>query len=490
MADEIEKKSIRLLDGDIRLYPRVLLEDVLKSVAPDGSETVAKLVESAAAGVSSFVYGRMDGNDPDTQIHYSQTPVANRLVMYGLDGVLKVGTPKTGQDAVNKDYADSTYTGLSKSNNFTGLNNFEQGITVGISNSRQVLVDAAGIRIKNPGDDTYTITVDWPELNSSDDFAVVSQVNTAKSEAISTAQSYTDSQINAKLSSALKYKGSVENYSDLPKTGQQIGDTWNVANAYGNAHAGTNWAWNGTTWDPLGGTIDLTNYVTMTNAAGQTETIILAAGAGGRGIKDSPYKIVGTVTDNATSVPTANAVYSFVNSKISGSIWDSTKVLYGESNDSAAFGTARYILTSQKDSSGHLIAKESYLLTNSVEDGGENNIPSAAAVYIAVEGRVDKRTTSGNFVYTHTNATQSEIGYNAGAVASTIALRDAKGRLAAISAGYAFNVSTGSNIISVTGGDAASCTTGTELNALANAVNTISGNLKNLMISYEEVASA
>ena len=160
------------------------------------------------------------------------------------------------------------------------------------------------------------------------------------------------------------------------------------------------------------------------------------------------------------------------------------------SNDSAAFGTASYILTSKKDSSGHLIAKESYLITQSVEDGGENNIPSAAAVNIAVEGRVDKRTTSGNFVYTHTNATQSEIGYNAGAVASTIALRDAKGRLAAISAGYAFNVSTGSNIISVTGGNAASCTTGTELNALANAVNTISGNLKNLMISYEEVASA
>lgn len=489
MADEIEKKSIRLLDGDIRLYPRVLLEDVLKSVASDGSETVAKLVESAAAGVSSFVYGRMDGNDSDTQIHYSQTPVANRLVMYGLDGVLKVGTPKTGQDAVNKDYADSTYTGLSKSNNFTGANNFEQGITVGISNSRQVLVDAAGIRIKNPGDDTYTITVDWPEPDSSDDFAVVSQVNTAKSEAISTAQSYTDSQINAKLSSALKYKGSVENYSDLPASGQQIGDTWNVVNAYGNAHAGTNWAWNGTTWDPLGGTVDLTNYVTMDLPTGTANTII-TLDTGTRKIKATGYTIATTVVDSATTVPTANAVYSFVNSKISGSIWDSTKVLYGESNDSAAFGTARYILTSQKDYSGHLIAKESYLLTQSIEDGGENNIPSAAAVYIAVEGRVDKRTTSGNFVYTHTNATQSEIGYNAGAVASTIALRDAKGRLAAISAGYVFNVSTGSNIISVTGGDAASCTTGTELNALANAVNTISGNLKNLMISYEEVASA
>ena len=261
-------------------------------------------------------------------------------------------------------------------------------------------------------------------------------------------------------------------------------------NAYGNAHAGTNWAWNGTTWDPLGGTVDLTNYVTAASNAGGSGLIVTSSASGSRAIAWSPYTVATSLSNSTSQVPSSAAVYSFVNSKISGSIWDSTKVLYGESNDSAAFGTARYILTSQKDSSGHLIAKESYLLTNSVEDGGTSNIPSAAAVYIAVEGRVDKRTTSGNFVYTHTNATQSEIGYNAGAVASTIALRDAKGRLAAISAGYAFNVSTGSNIISVTGGDAASCTTGTELNALANAVNTISGNLKNLMISYEEVASA
>lgn len=478
MADAIEKKSIRLLDGNVRLYPRVSIYDIVKSVADNGDETLAVLVE--ATNKPNVVYCNV-GTGP-SYVPYSDSVSSDSFVVRTGTGRIKAADPNDSDDVVTHGYAKRTYVRSTNDNTFTGMNTFEEGIELGRL-SQITTLTREGV---TPGE----ALISWPEVSSADTFAVVSQVNTAKSEAISTAQSYTDSQINAKLSSALKYKGSVENYSDLPKTGQQIGDTWNVANAYGNAHAGTNWAWNGTTWDPLGGTIDLTNYVTMANAAGQTESIILAAGAGKRGIKDSPYKITGTVSDSATTIPTANAVYSFVNNKISGSIWDTTKVVYGESNDSAAFGTASYILTSKKDSSGHLIAKESYLITQNVEDGGTSNIPSAAAVNIAVEGRVDKRTTSGNFVYTHTNATQSEIGYNAGAVASTIALRDAKGRLAAISAGYAFNVSTGSNIISVTGGNAASCTTGTELNALANAVNTISGNLKNLMISYEEVASA
>ena len=478
MADAIEKKSIRLLDGNVRLYPRVSIYDIVKSVADNGDETLAVLVE--ATNKLNVVYCNV-GTGP-SYVPYDYGVVADSFVVRTGTGCIKAADPNDSDDVVALGYADRRYVRHTNDNTFTGMNTFEEGIELG----RLSLVTTLTREGVTPGE----ALISWPEVSSADTFAVVSQVNTAKSEAISTAQSYTDSQINAKLSSALKYKGSIENYSDLPKTGQQIGDTWNVVNAYGNAHAGTNWAWNGTTWDPLGGTIDLTNYVTSANNI-PTGNLIISASSSSRSISNSGYAPSNaTLTDSATLIPTMNSVYTFVNSKISGSIWDSTKVLYGESNDSAAFGTASYILTSKKDSSGHLIAKESYLITQSVEDGGTSNIPSAAAVNIAVEGRVDKRTTAGNFVYTHTNATQSEIGYNAGAVASTIALRDAKGRLAATSAGYFFNVSTGSNIISVTGGDAASCTTGTELNALANAVNTISGNLKNLMISYEEVASA
>lgn len=67
--------------------------------------------------------------------------------------------------------------------------------------------------------------------------------------------------IAASIASVLTYKGSCT-YAQLPTTGQQVGDVWNVTDAHGSAPAGTNYAWTGTAWDPLGGDVDLSNYVT------------------------------------------------------------------------------------------------------------------------------------------------------------------------------------------------------------------------------------
>ena len=67
----------------------------------------------------------------------------------------------------------------------------------------------------------------------------------------------------ADLGSALTYKGSKDTYEALPAAAQNsVGDTWNVVAAHGNTPAGTNYAWNGESWDPLGGDIDLSGYAT------------------------------------------------------------------------------------------------------------------------------------------------------------------------------------------------------------------------------------
>ena len=55
------------------------------------------------------------------------------------------------------------------------------------------------------------------------------------------------------------YKGSKATFAELPVV-NEVGDTWNVEEAYGNHPAGTNWAWNGTEWDALAGSIDLSGY--------------------------------------------------------------------------------------------------------------------------------------------------------------------------------------------------------------------------------------
>lgn len=70
--------------------------------------------------------------------------------------------------------------------------------------------------------------------------------------------------VKSSVSSIYRYKGSVTTYEDLPynSSDNEVGDTWNVEQAHGTIPAGTNYAWTGTAWDPLGGSVDLSLYST------------------------------------------------------------------------------------------------------------------------------------------------------------------------------------------------------------------------------------
>lgn len=67
------------------------------------------------------------------------------------------------------------------------------------------------------------------------------------------------------LATVYKYKGSVETYANLPTSGQQVGDVWNVetADPDHNIEAGDNVAWDGAQWDILGGNHDLSGYAQL-----------------------------------------------------------------------------------------------------------------------------------------------------------------------------------------------------------------------------------
>lgn len=78
---------------------------------------------------------------------------------------------------------------------------------------------------------------------------------------------YTKEQVDAKLASALEYKGSKDTYAELPTEGNKKGDVWNIVNAdteHG-VKAGDNVAWNGTDWDVLAGVQDLSAYMLESN---------------------------------------------------------------------------------------------------------------------------------------------------------------------------------------------------------------------------------
>ena len=66
------------------------------------------------------------------------------------------------------------------------------------------------------------------------------------------------------ITNVYKYKGSVNTYAELPTEGLAIGHVYNVvtADTEHGVRAGDNLAWNGTEWDNLGGTVDLSAYST------------------------------------------------------------------------------------------------------------------------------------------------------------------------------------------------------------------------------------
>ena len=70
-------------------------------------------------------------------------------------------------------------------------------------------------------------------------------------------QVFTKDEINEKLSAVYDYKGTVATYEDLPTSGVKKGDVYNVEAGHDLYPAGTNWAWDGSKWDALGGLVDL-----------------------------------------------------------------------------------------------------------------------------------------------------------------------------------------------------------------------------------------
>lgn len=62
---------------------------------------------------------------------------------------------------------------------------------------------------------------------------------------------YTKTEIDTKLTGGMHYKGSVQTVADLPASGNEIGDFYNII------ATGENYAWDGSAWDKTGSIVDL-----------------------------------------------------------------------------------------------------------------------------------------------------------------------------------------------------------------------------------------
>ena len=86
--------------------------------------------------------------------------------------------------------------------------------------------------------------------------ADTSYVNEQLNTKADKATTYTKEEVDAKVSSVYRYKGSVASFSKLPTTNLVIGDVYNITDT------GANYAYTGSDWDKLSETIDLTPYAT------------------------------------------------------------------------------------------------------------------------------------------------------------------------------------------------------------------------------------
>lgn len=112
---------------------------------------------------------------------------------------------------------------------------------------------------------------------------------------------YTKTEVDSKLTSVYRIKGSVANFAALPSTGQVFGDVWNLIDS------GANYVWvdnlNNTSspgWDELSGITNLSGYVPTSRTItinGDTQNLLT-----------NPSWSVGTVTSIGMSVPTGLTV--------------------------------------------------------------------------------------------------------------------------------------------------------------------------------------
>lgn len=204
MADVVTK-SVRLMDGEVRLYPRVKLEDIVKSVTADGTETVAKLVEQNTTS-SNIVYGTSKVINGDTIIQaslpYSEAANGGTIAKRDNSGRLDVADPTETIQAVNMGYANTHYGRLSSGNDWTNLNRFNtESISVHATDkSIYMKLTNQGFVVKtSPSSEEHNITLQ----DANGTIAYLGDVSSTATSTLASAKTYTDQQINAKLSGSI-----------------------------------------------------------------------------------------------------------------------------------------------------------------------------------------------------------------------------------------------------------------------------------------------
>ena len=263
------------------------------AVASDVKAEIKKVDDKLGTGVTS-------SNTATAQFSAITTDITGLQTQLG-DGFSV--TSVTNQLAAVKSVADSALQSVSHG---TDSGSFVSLGVASKSNNDQVLTVSSvtqDVSAATANDNGLAVALDVKNYVSAETSGMSSDVATLKQQllGINAEDSGVTKYIDSKLSSVYVYKGSCT-YAELPATGNVTGDVWNVTDAHDNVPAGTNWAWNGTAWDPLAGSIDTSVFMQTSAFTAWTGTTYYPAISG---LTDDVTAISGDV-----STLTSNVLYS------------------------------------------------------------------------------------------------------------------------------------------------------------------------------------
>lgn len=274
---ETVKVNGRALTPDANKAVNVTYPGNMVTMNGDQLRTVELAAFDYSANINNIVFQSQDdgtGDESSAALHiYSgdpsdgsaldidiTVPSMNMMEAYvssegGKIDVIKVnGTAQTiTNKEVNLSIPDSPATtsanGLMSSTDKTKLDGIEAGAKANVQSDWNQATTTADDYIKNKPTKLSDFTNDGDGTTGST-FPTTAEMNSAIGQAVS---------------SAYVYKGSVATVADLPASGNTTGDVYDVQ------ASGMNYAWNGTSWDPLGQYVDTS--VLWTSTTGQSNTL-------------------------------------------------------------------------------------------------------------------------------------------------------------------------------------------------------------------------
>ena len=180
---------------------------------------------------------------------------------------------------------------------------------VKLATARNITLTGAVTGTSTAGfDGSADVTINTTAVNGTMVTGVVPEAMKATQDGDGNVISTTYAKIS-QLSSVMTYKGTVASESALPKSDQTIGDVYNVTDT------NMNYAWDGSKWDQLGSSVDLSGYLTSETA---NSTFATKSELTGGYLPLAGGTLTGNVTVPAPTAEGHASTKKYVDDKITG----------------------------------------------------------------------------------------------------------------------------------------------------------------------------